>query len=75
MDLTNVTWDLIPDGEDPFMKKGTLPDGRIVHVPRRELNADELKRLSEIAGFDTELTPEVIERGQQLAKELGLGKE
>lgn len=72
MDLTNVTWDQIPEGQDPFMRKGTLPDGRRIHFPRRELNADELKMVSEIAGFDVELTPEVIELGQKLAKKLGL---
>lgn len=75
MDLTNVTWDPIPDGEDPMMRKGTLPDGRRIHLPRRKPNAEELKRIDEMIRYNQSLPPEMLELGKKLAKQLGLEKE
>lgn len=75
MDLTNATWDPIPEGQDPFMRKGTMPDGRRIHVPRREPNAEELKRIDEMVEYNQNLPPEMLEIGKALAKKLGLVKE
>lgn len=56
-----VTWDTIPEGEDPLFKKGTLPDGRRIHVPRREPTPEELKRIDELVEFNKGYVPTVAD--------------